>query len=155
LKLLTRYVENIEVYNLICESIGLEPLPNNGTLHLPLQVVGLHSDEDAPELESPEDPPKTTGPELPVSTAVPPPTVPFETPTPDVPTVSEPEPESEPESDTGASDGDNTNDDNGTDGEAEPSDQSFFDGVKETLNSIKDWFGQLWGAKEDNKPPEA
>lgn len=136
---------------MICESIGLEPLPNNGTLHLPLQVVGLHSDEDAPGLESPEDPPKTTtGPELPVSTAAPPPTVPFETPTPEVPTTPEPEPVP----DTGA-DGGNTNNGNGEDGGAEPSDNSFFDEVKETLNSIKDWFGQLWGAKEDNKPPES
>ncbi|QKX55258.1 uncharacterized protein TRUGW13939_02350 [Talaromyces rugulosus] len=143
--------QNIEVYNLVCESIGLEPLPNNGTLHLPLEVVGLHSDEDAPELESPEDPPKTTtGPELPVSTAVPPPTVPFETPTPEVP-----EPEPKPEPDTGADDGDNTNDGNGEEDGAKPLDQSFYDEVKETLNSIKDWFGQLWGAKEDNKPPES
>jgi hypothetical protein len=136
---------------LICESIGLEPLPNNGTLHLPLEVVGLHSDEDAPELESPEDPPKTTtGPELPVSTTVQPPTVPFETPTPEVPEL-----EPKPEPDMGADDGDNTNNGNGEEGGAKPLDQSFYDEVKETLNSIKDWFGQLWGAKEDNKPPES
>lgn len=140
---------------MICESIGLEPLPNNGTLHLPLQVVGLHSDEDAPELESPEDPPKTTtGPKLPVSTAAPPPTVPFETPTPEVPTAPEPEPEPEPKPDTGAGGG-NTNDGNDDNDAAEPSGDSFYDEVKETLNSIKDWFGQLWGAKEDNKPPES
>lgn len=31
--------------------------------------------------------------------------------------------------------------------------QSFYDGVKDTLSSIKDWFGQLFSAKEDNHPP--
>ncbi|KAJ9314305.1 hypothetical protein DTO271D3_5534 [Paecilomyces variotii] len=49
--------QNIEVYNIICNSIGVKPLPNNGTLHLPLQPVGLHSDEGVPAIESPPDPP--------------------------------------------------------------------------------------------------
>lgn len=44
--------QNIEVYNMLCDSIGIEPRPNNGTLHLPLKPVGLH---DAPPVE-PEDP---------------------------------------------------------------------------------------------------
>ena len=35
--------ENTEVYNLICDSIGIKALPNNGSLHLPLKPVGLHS----------------------------------------------------------------------------------------------------------------
>ena len=37
--------ENTEVYNIICDSIGIEPKPNNGTLRLPLKPIGLHSDE--------------------------------------------------------------------------------------------------------------
>lgn len=45
------------MYNIICNSIGVKPLPNNGTLHLPLQPVGLHSDEGVPAIESPPDPP--------------------------------------------------------------------------------------------------
>lgn len=49
--------ENINVYNIICDSIGITPLANNGTLRLPLKPVGLHSDEDAPQDEMPEDPP--------------------------------------------------------------------------------------------------
>jgi predicted AlkP superfamily pyrophosphatase or phosphodiesterase len=44
--------QNIEVYNMLCDSIGIEPVANNGTLHLPLKPVGLH---DAPPVE-PEDP---------------------------------------------------------------------------------------------------
>jgi hypothetical protein len=48
--------QNIEVYNIICDSLGLNPHPNNGTLRLPLQTVGLHSDEDAPVLDTPLDP---------------------------------------------------------------------------------------------------
>lgn len=36
--------ENIEVYNLICDSLSISPEPNNGTLRLPLKPVGLHSD---------------------------------------------------------------------------------------------------------------
>ncbi|KAF1813580.1 Phosphodiest-domain-containing protein [Eremomyces bilateralis CBS 781.70] len=49
--------QNTEVYNIICESIGIVPSPNNGTLHLPLKPIGLHSDEGAPTLDPPNDPP--------------------------------------------------------------------------------------------------
>ena len=35
--------QNTNVYNIICDSFGIEPRPNNGTLRLPLQPVGLHS----------------------------------------------------------------------------------------------------------------
>jgi predicted AlkP superfamily pyrophosphatase or phosphodiesterase len=48
--------QNIEVYNIICDSLGIKPHPNNGTLRLPLKTEGLHDDEDAPELETPHDP---------------------------------------------------------------------------------------------------
>jgi predicted AlkP superfamily pyrophosphatase or phosphodiesterase len=46
--------QNIEIYNIICDSLGLEPSPNNGTLRLPLKPVGLHTPETWPE--TPEDP---------------------------------------------------------------------------------------------------
>ncbi|PYI28720.1 nucleotide pyrophosphatase family protein [Aspergillus indologenus CBS 114.80] len=52
--------QNINVYNLICDSLGVTPHPNNGTLRLPLKPVGLHSDEDSPTLEDPSDPPSVT-----------------------------------------------------------------------------------------------
>lgn len=51
-------LENTEVYNILCDSLGIDPLPNNGTLRLPLKPVGLHSDEDTPPLEQPSDPPQ-------------------------------------------------------------------------------------------------
>lgn len=54
--MLTDFAENIELYNIICDSVGLSPAPNNGTLRLPLKPVGLHNDgEDAPN-ETPTDP---------------------------------------------------------------------------------------------------
>ncbi|KAJ5059590.1 ectonucleotide pyrophosphatase/phosphodiesterase family member 1 [Bipolaris maydis] len=51
--------QNIEVYNIICDSIKLQPAPNNGTLRLPLKPIGLHNDNDSTntsENETPEDP---------------------------------------------------------------------------------------------------
>jgi predicted AlkP superfamily pyrophosphatase or phosphodiesterase len=48
--------QNIEVYNIVCDSLGIIPHPNNGTLRLPLKTQGLHSDFDAPELPTPHDP---------------------------------------------------------------------------------------------------
>lgn len=47
--------QNTELYNIICDSLRIEPSPNNGTLRLPFKPVGLHSDLDAPEDESPVD----------------------------------------------------------------------------------------------------
>lgn len=47
--------QNTEVYNIVCESIGLDPVSNNGTLHLPLRTQGLHSDDGAPRIETPHD----------------------------------------------------------------------------------------------------
>ncbi|KAL2866485.1 alkaline phosphatase family protein [Aspergillus lucknowensis] len=51
--------QNINVYNILCDSLGIAPHPNNGTLRLPLKPSGLHSDEDAPVLDNPSDPPAT------------------------------------------------------------------------------------------------
>lgn len=44
--------QNTEVYNIVCDSLGLEPKPNNGTIRLPFTVNGLH---DAETVEIPED----------------------------------------------------------------------------------------------------
>ncbi|EPE03931.1 ectonucleotide pyrophosphatase phosphodiesterase 1 [Ophiostoma piceae UAMH 11346] len=46
--------QNIEVYNMVCDSIGIEPKANNGTLRLPLAPVGLHDSEST--IEEPADP---------------------------------------------------------------------------------------------------
>lgn len=50
-------IENTEVYNIICDSLSINPKPNNGTLRLPLKPVGLHSDNDTVALDTPHDPP--------------------------------------------------------------------------------------------------
>ncbi|KGO58263.1 Type I phosphodiesterase/nucleotide pyrophosphatase/phosphate transferase [Penicillium expansum] len=52
--------QNIEVYNIVCDSLGVDPLPSNGTLRLPLKPVGLHSDANTPVLDTPPDPPAQT-----------------------------------------------------------------------------------------------
>ncbi|KAF2132716.1 Phosphodiest-domain-containing protein [Dothidotthia symphoricarpi CBS 119687] len=56
--------QNIHLYNMICDSIGLHPAPNNGTLRLPLTPVGLHNDTTVNSYV-PEDPVAT--PSSPVS----------------------------------------------------------------------------------------
>jgi hypothetical protein len=129
------------VYNLVCDSIGIKPLPNNGTLHLPFTTIGLHSDDDAPTLDTPADPPQTatTNPSpSPSTTNTSPTTAPATYPSQEAPADSPANPDE---------DGDNDADDEIS------SLQSFYDGVKDTLSSIKDWFGQLFSAKEDNHPP--
>lgn len=42
------------MYNILCDSLGLTPSPNNGTLRLPLKPVGLH--DTVPAVEVPSDP---------------------------------------------------------------------------------------------------
>ena len=49
-------VENIEVYNIICDSLQIEPASNNGTLRLPFEPVGSHLDPHAPVEEVPDGP---------------------------------------------------------------------------------------------------
>ncbi|KAL6854239.1 Phosphodiest domain-containing protein [Trichoderma novae-zelandiae] len=46
--------QNTEVYNLLCDSLGVRPKPNNGTLRLPLKTIGTHDAEEDPK--TPEDP---------------------------------------------------------------------------------------------------
>jgi hypothetical protein len=48
-------IENINLYNIVCDSLGVTPVPNNGTIRLPFEIVGLHSDVGAPKIEIPED----------------------------------------------------------------------------------------------------
>ncbi|KAF1835410.1 ectonucleotide pyrophosphatase/phosphodiesterase family member 1 [Decorospora gaudefroyi] len=51
--------QNIELYNIVCDSIGLKPAPNNGTLRLPLQPTGHHNDTQTSPDETPDDPVST------------------------------------------------------------------------------------------------
>lgn len=62
----------MNVYNILCDSLDIDPLPNNGTLRLPLLPVGLHS-HVSPVLEPPEDAntSRTADPTAPVATSQP------------------------------------------------------------------------------------
>jgi predicted AlkP superfamily pyrophosphatase or phosphodiesterase len=55
--------QNIEVYNLVCDSVGVVPKPNNGTLRLPLKPIGLHDSMPPKEIPEglPEDPSSIIG----------------------------------------------------------------------------------------------
>lgn len=55
--------ENIEVYNIICDSLGITPKPNNGTLRLPLKTNGFHTPDSS--IEEPSDPPPPAPPAIP------------------------------------------------------------------------------------------
>ncbi len=73
LEQLTLALENIEVYNILCDSVGLPPQANNGSLRLPLRPVALHNPGTV--VEEPADPvssytlPVTTSTSRPTSTA--------------------------------------------------------------------------------------
>ncbi|KAK4545645.1 hypothetical protein LTR36_002598 [Oleoguttula mirabilis] len=45
--------QNTEVYNIVCDSLGITPVRNNGTLRLPLKPTGLHDIDEW--VEVPED----------------------------------------------------------------------------------------------------
>ncbi|ODA83215.1 hypothetical protein RJ55_01726 [Drechmeria coniospora] len=47
--------QNINVYNILADSVGMVPQANNGTLRLPLKAVGTHKPGE--EIEVPDDPP--------------------------------------------------------------------------------------------------
>ncbi|KAI9694396.1 MAG: hypothetical protein M1822_000012 [Bathelium mastoideum] len=48
-------LQNTEIYNIVCDSLGITPVPNNGTLRLPLKPIGLHSDHGVTPPEIPND----------------------------------------------------------------------------------------------------
>ncbi|CEJ57658.1 hypothetical protein PMG11_06344 [Penicillium brasilianum] len=120
--------QNIEVYNILCDSLGVVPQPNNGTLRLPLKPVGLHSDEHAPPQVRPSDPPEllsatvTAGPSEPTSAAT------------DAPSATEP-----------ASNDDTSNDDKGS---------TWWGTLAGKLEDFKQWAGQLFSAEKDNHPQQ-
>ncbi|KAL1302457.1 hypothetical protein AAFC00_002849 [Neodothiora populina] len=71
--------QNIEVYNIVCDSLGIDPKPNNGTLRLPLKPVGLH--REGPTVDVPDDPPvMSDAPTTPDSSTLPTATVSLTTP---------------------------------------------------------------------------
>ncbi|KAJ5352792.1 Type I phosphodiesterase/nucleotide pyrophosphatase/phosphate transferase [Penicillium brevicompactum] len=118
--------QNVEVYNIICDSLGVDPLPSNGTLRLPLKPVGLHSDENTPVLETPADPPAQT------TTA--------EGPSAQTPTSSTQPTNSPSESPTADDESDS-----GKGG-------SWWDSLWDKVDDIKDWAGGVADAIKGNHP---
>ena len=163
--------ENIEVYNILCDSVGISPAPNNGTLRLPLKPVGLHSDEPGVAIESPVDPvtsytlaltssttPLTASPVAiftTVSTATPAQSAPTDPVTStktssvvsnqNTPSTNQPNPQPTDQ----PSGGDNgTDDNNPSDGNSDSKTQSFWDWF---TGKVSNWWGKVSNAGKDNK----
>lgn len=160
-------VENIEVYNIICDSLGIDPKPNNGTLRLPLRTIGFHSPETAEE--EPHDPPSSPSlshPPVSSGSVLPPPSP-----------ASSPEEEADAVisiSPIEASSAANPNvvppvvvgvdapeengvtrpvvEDTGT-GETEE-EKDFVKWMKEKLDKLKGWLGNVFGGDKDKEKDE-
>jgi hypothetical protein len=139
--------QNTEVYNIVCDSLGLEPKPNNGTIRLPFKTNGKHdfeagveevhdppSDDDEvdgiddgiilpPEVPNLNDFPKPPTPPSPPKA----PTPPSPPPPPDRPVVH---------------DGDATEK-----GEVE----GWWEWVKNKVNGVKGWVVETFGVHKTNK----
>ncbi|KAK4102959.1 Phosphodiest-domain-containing protein [Parathielavia hyrcaniae] len=161
--------QNVEVYNLLCDSVGITPALNNGTLRLPLKPVGFHDDPSASELDPPsnavETYPAPSSPTSeptkailvnPISTtsgleAAPPPTI----------TVGVDQPEAQPQPTqppSGADDSNGDGDESSAVDKVESSVKDFWDWFTGKVNN---WWGKVTGhsdgesgAGEDGGSPE-
>ncbi|KAF2172523.1 hypothetical protein M409DRAFT_17756 [Zasmidium cellare ATCC 36951] len=141
--------QNIEVYNIICDSLGIEPKPNNGTIRLPFKTIGLHDPNEHPDI--PDDPPdvdfgaQLLPPDLPGVENLPPPTI----------QGSDPPPAAE----NGQDEAFNPTPSNDRpvveDGESQDEqDKSWVEWINGKLKDVKVWAtGLFGGTKED--PQEA
>ncbi|OHF03537.1 type I phosphodiesterase/nucleotide pyrophosphatase [Colletotrichum orchidophilum] len=142
--------QNINVYNILCDSVGLIPEPNNGTLRLPLTTLGTHKSEDTPpEPEDPVPPYNTT--QVPASPSAPPAEQPTNT---DKAIQVDPVPQ--PTATAPASNDDEKGDD---DEESDEADEDAIEKGKEAMIGVWDWlkdkFGKVWdkikGSKGDKE----
>lgn len=150
--------QNIEVYNIMCDSLGIVPHPNNGTLRLPLQTDGTHQDGDGPGAEIPTDPidedKDISHDENPQTSATPTPALPGDedkgttspAPTP-IPTQSE-----TPNAGSG-SDPDNSPSDDG-DKDDHRTSGSWWDFVHQQLEKAKEWAKEFVESIKGNKNPD-
>ncbi|KAL2883943.1 hypothetical protein SGCOL_000581 [Colletotrichum sp. CLE4] len=145
--------QNINVYNILCDSVGLIPEPNNGTLRLPLTTMGTHKSEDTPP--EPEDPvPPYTTTQIPAPASTPPAE---QSATPDKSIQVDPVPQPTPSAP--ASNNDEKGDD---DEESEGADEDAIHKGKEAMIGVWDWlkdkFGKVWdkikGSKGDKESEE-
>ena len=130
--------QNTEVYNIVCDSLGVEPRPNNGTLRLPLRPVGLHGDE--PKEDPPQDLPAPSGGTLMASAVSASPTA----------TASvAPDAESEDAGDEGTDDDPDGNDDD------DESPGGFWDYLADKLEEARQWLSELFGSNSDDDGDDA
>ena len=145
------HLENTEVYNMICDSIGIKALPNNGSLHLPLKPIGLHSDlgddplQTGSQVESQSSLPTT--PEKVATTSVhkPSPTQTMSHVT-DAPSDHN---ENKDGKDIDHGDGDNENDDKEDD--TNKNANSWLSWFKEKFNNAKTWINDKMNGDKSNE----
>ncbi|KAK7897210.1 hypothetical protein LTR67_005099 [Exophiala xenobiotica] len=132
--------QNTEVYNIVCDSLGVVPHPNNGTLRLPLKTEGLHSDADAPALDTPTDPVDEDKQEDEAK-----PESPQDDTSPDFDEVTEPENADEPED--GADDADDADD-------ADKAQSNWWKFLHDGLEKAKEWAKEFVESIKGNKKGE-
>ena len=138
--------QNLEVYNIVCDSLGIPPRPNNGTLRLPLKPTGVH-DANTP-LDIPDDPGNNDAVDDFVANLLPPDLPPNLSDFPSQPatvtdTVDEPtatRPVVHDGANPSGDDGDDTGDFN-----------MWLEWVKGKLNSLKDWATEALHGKEGSE----
>ncbi|KUJ08193.1 Phosphodiest-domain-containing protein [Mollisia scopiformis] len=150
--------QNTEVYNIVCDSLGLVPKPNNGTLRLPLKPIGLHSPDTA--LEDPNDPPTST----PTPSPTPSPSATSEEEAADaVISISPIEASSAADSNeipphmVGVDPIDDTNVDRPVvpdESEMTQEEKDFWEWFKAKLDGLKGWFGELLSGDKDAETGE-
>lgn len=118
----------------MCDSLGVDPVANNGTLRLPLKTAGLHSDEDAPPVDTPSDPPE---PEETTKTT---------SSSPSATTTSSPEPTS------AASDAPPTANPESDDEKGSTWWGTLWHKVGSKFDDFKEWTEELFDAEHDNHP---
>ncbi|KAE8446453.1 hypothetical protein EG329_011916 [Mollisiaceae sp. DMI_Dod_QoI] len=153
--------QNTEVYNIICDSLGLVPKPNNGTLRLPLKPVGLHSPETA--LEDPNDPPSSTS-SIPIPLSTPSPSTSQEDAGADavisispIEASSAADPNDVPPNMVGVDPADEVNVDRPVipdESEMTQEEKDFWEWFKEKLDKVKGWFGELVSSDKDAETGE-
>ncbi|KKZ67479.1 ectonucleotide pyrophosphatase/phosphodiesterase family member 1/3 [[Emmonsia] crescens] len=117
--------QNIEVYNIVCDSLEIEPHPNNGTLRLPLNPIGFHSAENFPGAETPDDPPISTSASNAVITSKP------QIDSPNQPSVTMSSPNAPDSTSTSENDGQSSDTSKGS--------SSLWDKFLDRIEWLKDW----------------
>lgn len=137
--------ENTEVYNIICDSLGIEPKANNGTLRLPLKPIGFHLEDES---EEPEDPPEkfpTGSTENPssildeVQKLAPLPASAFAAPASAVTPSIDTQATGKPSSTAGPDTAEEQNQNQASDSESSSNNNTFWDYLHEKLEAIKAW----------------